>query len=255
MTDEEKKVIEAWETIKRASPLVKRKAFRNDIAHLRAAHINIIKSQRANLHDISWPVGFIASDVLKYVEHLLGYDPHQIFRTITPYLNDNKTGRPQKYSSHERLAIGTLIEALVNNGATPTQAMKLIMRINGDMAMTEGHLRIMRSIYKDYKDYFKNENYESRISMPTLIYLQDYNECDLISDELASHKAKDAFLVTWPKVAKACAEKITFIESESLENQNTFKKITMSKDKVLIEMLFHEKEALKNLLFFRHRSF
>ncbi len=255
MNEEAKKVREAWEVIVNSSNQAKRMAFREEISQLRAIHIDIIKNQRADLYDVTWAAGYIGNSILNYVEQLCGYKPHQIFETITPYLTETKTGRPQKYSPQEKLIIGTLIEALENNGSTPTQAMKLVMRINGDRAMSEGHLRLIRSIYKNYNELFNNKNLESRMSLLTRIYLQDYEECDLVSNELASEKAKNAFLITWPKVLKACIKRNPMLEAESIINQNLIKKIHASSDEELIRMLIDDRNALKKLLQNRHYYF
>lgn len=104
-------------------------------------------------------------------------------------------GRPTKYSSDTRGDNCFFITQMVHRGSSETQAMKLLMRLRGDKAMTPGHLRELQDTYRDYKKVEGLQQSDLSIldNAPMASEFLEFDISNLGSDEIASHKAVAAF--------------------------------------------------------------
>lgn len=242
--EEIQKVKDAWEVIRSTEASIKRAAFREEIKQLRLMHQQLLAVEDSKLVNKDWVAGCIAYSVIETCSVTLGYDIKPMLETTLPYLHKIKVGRPERYSTEEQIANCIFIDSMEELGSSATQAMKLLMRLRGDAAMTEGHLRYLRDTYKDYKSYQKQlEFYKGRLDLLKPIFFLEYKEDDLISHELASKDAAAAFFVLWERVFESAIEDIIAINV----NLRGFHASIINKEFSPKELLFKERKKLKAL--------
>ena len=184
---------QAWEFINSASHEEKSELFKDYIENF-----DTLKAELEGPDNRFNPHSFRAYDAMDYLERFVrrvtGYNPGWIPYKLLEHCCTN-SGRPEKYGLDVRELNSFFIEQMVKRGASETQAMKLLVRLRGDSAMSSGHLRELRDTYGDYKKV--REDWRSEQPLYSHAHLiarfLEFNIDNLEGDEVASEKAVAAF--------------------------------------------------------------
>ena len=127
------------------------------------------------------------------LERLTGYKLGWISDEMAAHTKSS--GRNTKYTDRERATNCYFIEQLVTRGSTPRQAMMLLARLKGDVAMSEGLQRELRETYKEYIQLKGNTPEKDQRFMRGYVTaeLLGFSIEHLDGPEKASAKAVDAF--------------------------------------------------------------
>lgn len=96
-----------------------------------------------------------------YISRLTGYKLGWISDKMLKHYK--AIGRPETYNYDTRQVNCYFIEQMVKRGASPRQAMRLLARLRGDTAMSEGLLRELRETYNHYIALSTPETKEDRL--------------------------------------------------------------------------------------------
>jgi len=183
----------AWELINHASHEEKEELF--------SGLINSFKEHDARLRepdnrfDSHESHAYRAMDRLRiFVCRLIGYNMGWVPEKFLEHCAYN-SGRPTKYDNDTREVNCYFISQMVKRGASETQAMKLLMRLRGDSAMTSGHLRELQDTFRDYKAIGGRWEHDRPMMESAYLFIDflKFSISDLEGDEKASQKAVDAF--------------------------------------------------------------
>ena len=132
-----------------------------------------------------------------------GYSADWVFDAFAQHCASN-AGRNVKYNYDIRTTNCEFIAIMKQRGSSETQAIKLLMRLQGNSAMTSGHLKELQETYKDYKRIGFDKEFEKwhlldkmYNSIPSFLCFTIEN---LQGEELASEKAVDAFISLWDEL-------------------------------------------------------
>jgi len=186
----------ARKTIEKATKEEKQALFASVIASLEE-YDNALSEPENNLYPHSIKASQAFSDLALTFYHLSGYKVAWIEEALVAH--SNKKVRPQKYTDMEMEVNCFFITHMVKRGASATQAIKLLTRLRGDAAMTEGHLKGLRQVYKDYQALGRPTDRDNDIYQNGWIIadLSTLSIQHLEGTELASQKAVDAFRGFW----------------------------------------------------------
>lgn len=154
-----------------------------------------------NRFDPHWLYAKEAMSVLeRFFLRMTGYFPTWI-PEIYLDLCMTKTGRPAKYDISTRACNCFFIREMIYRGASETQAMKLVMRLRGDSAMTSGHLRELQDSYREFKiadpyspeDISVDGDFHFPRNANRLIGFLGFDISNLEGEDKASVKAVNAF--------------------------------------------------------------
>lgn len=117
-------------------------------------------------------------------------------------------GRPSKYNLDTRELDCFFITQMVFRGSSETQAMKLLMRLKGDGAMTQGHMRELQDTYREYKKLGRSSDYDKSIADNAHLVAEflRFDVSNLEGPERASQKAVSA-------LRSFCQELIDFMKA------------------------------------------
>lgn len=168
---------------------------------------------------------FSAMDGLRiFIRRLTGYNPGGLLDYIAQYGGD-KAGRNAKYTRDLRSENSIFIKLLVDRGSSETQAMKLLMRLRGDKAMTEGHLKELRETYREFKTIDISTHREDDITdnAHTISSFLEFNiDGAFESDEKAAEKAEKAFKKLWQEILDSMREYHHMLKSYDREYPGLF---------------------------------
>jgi len=195
MTDPKrmKQLNEAWKLLNAASYEEQKELFRHDFQEL-----NKIKARFDDPDNRFAPYSYHAHQAMFYleafVERVTGYSASWIPEKHLMHCSEN-TGRRAKYDFDTRETNCVFIALMVDRGASETQAMKLLMRLRDDEAMTSGHLRELQDSYRDFKKV--GRPYERDISIEhnahNISQFLQFSITNLEGEEKASRKAVESF--------------------------------------------------------------
>jgi hypothetical protein len=143
-----------------------------------------------------------AMDMLRiFLRRLNGYNMGWVPEKLLEHCGD-KAGRPNRYSRDDREDNCYFIFQMVKRGASETQAMKLLMRLKGDNAMTSGHLREMQNTYRDYKKLGGIYDHDRPLVKGGYLIANflKYDVSNMESEQAASKVAVAAFRSFWLEV-------------------------------------------------------
>jgi len=201
MSEEEQKIIgparlqeleAARDLIMAASNTEKRALFANVIDNLQSLKKELGKPENRfnSYRDITVDAHTIFT---MFIGQFLGYPTNWIANAITKHIR--RAGRPIKYDDLTRKVNCFFISSLVQRGASETQAIKLLMRLRGDRAMTRGHHIELSRTYRDYEKISVNPDlFDDHFEYGEIIgEFFTFTLSHLESDEKASLKAVKAF--------------------------------------------------------------
>ena len=136
-----------------------------------------------------------------FVRRLTGYNTGWIPEAFIEHCSD-KTGRRPKYDLDTRQVNCVFIALMCDRGASETQAMKLLLRLRGDYAMTQGQMRELQDTYRDFKKLGRPDSEDLTIlkNAFTIGNFLKFDISNLKGDEKASEKAVQAFRDFWDEV-------------------------------------------------------
>lgn len=194
MTDphKTKQLNEAWKLIRSASHKERAELFRESIQAFEERKSRFDEPE--NRFD---PYSRNAEGAMYQLESfyriLTGYSVGWVSEYFLEH-RSGKAGRPTKYNTDTRSENCFFITQMVHRGASETQAMKLLVRMRGDRAMSSGHLRELQNTYRDYKkiEYLREMDLGLVDNSHKIAELLELSISDLESDEIASRKAVEA---------------------------------------------------------------
>ena len=195
MTDPKrmKQLNDAWEMIEKSSPEEKEELFKYYYQKFEALKSRLDSpNNRLEPHWIHASSAIDSLDI--FFTRLTGYSASWIPDYYLKYYPQN-TGRPEKYSRDTRADNCFFITHMVERGASETQAMKLLMRLRGDKAMSSGHLRELQDTYRDYKkiEGLREGDLSILRNGHAIVEFLRFSISNLEGDEVASQKAVAAF--------------------------------------------------------------
>jgi len=188
-----KELKEALSLIRSATKEEASELFKNRIAAFETHRLRL--EEPDNRFDTHSRHAYMAVDEMEtFVRQMTGYNAGWTIDAFTKHFSEH-IGRNAKYNTDIRITNCYFITQMVHRGASETQAMKLLMRLRGDGAMSSGHLRELRDTYSDYKKI--DCMMEGDLSMFSNVYsiteFLEFSISNLEGNELASQKAVDAF--------------------------------------------------------------
>lgn len=187
-----KRLHEAWKLINEATKEEKAELFADFIADIKENEEALQRpDNRFSMHRSN---AIQASDKLTgFVRHLTKYDVRWIPDEYAKHIY--KAGRREKYSDVSREVNCFFIAHMVKYEASETQAMKLLLRLRGDLSMSEGHFRELRDTYRDYKAIGRPSEGDMNILFNGWIIAEflEFSIDQLESEEKASLVAVAAF--------------------------------------------------------------
>lgn len=184
---------EAWELVNSASHEERSELFKTEIQNFETLKAEL--EEPDNRFNPLVTRAYYAMDLLEgFARRLTGYNPGWIPYKFLEHCCQN-SGRPTKYNTDLRELNCFFIDQMVKRGASETQAMKLLMRLRGDGAMSSGHLRELRDTYGDYKKIYKKSDHEFPFLFQSHLIARflEFSISNLEGDEIAAQKAVDAF--------------------------------------------------------------
>lgn len=195
MTDPQrmKQLKEAWGLINAASPEEKEEFFKTEIQAFEE-HYSRFESPDNRFDSYSTHAWHAMGILELFFSRLTGYSVSWVPEKYLEHCSEN-TGRQVKYSHDTRSDNCFFITQMVHRGSSETQAMKLLMRLRGDEAMTSGHLRELQDTYRDYKKIEGLRECDLPILGNSHVIKQflKFSISNLEGDEIASQKAVTAF--------------------------------------------------------------
>ncbi|MCR9219111.1 MAG: hypothetical protein NXI21_02680 [Alphaproteobacteria bacterium] len=188
-----KQLRQAWALVSEASPEERKELFRDEYEYF-----NQIKQQldepenRFHPHSSS---AFQAIDgLVLFYRRLTGYRAGWIPEKLLEHCCQN-AGRQPKYDLDTRETNCIFISMMVERGASETQAMKLLMRLKGDNAMSSGHLRELQDTYRDFKRSGRPSPRDLSIKYTShnIAEFLKFSISNLEGEDAASRKAVSAF--------------------------------------------------------------
>ncbi len=183
----------AWELILNASKDEKSKLFE--------AYVEALENHKERLGETENRLdphsyrAYRAMDVVeRFFRHVTGYNASWVSDKFLEHCSQ-RSARRRKYDFDTRSVNCFFIAQMVSRGSSETQAMKLLMRLRGDSAMTQGHLRELRDTYGDFKKLGRPTE-DDLLVLDNAVNVARFLEFDisnLNSDEKASEKAVTAF--------------------------------------------------------------
>lgn len=194
MTDPEKmkRLTAAWEMICAASREEKRALFHDHISELKAHEARFeAPENRFDSYSSHAYSAMYKQEV--FFRRLTGYNASWVSDQFSIHCSGN-VGRPTKYGDNTREVNCFFITQVVHRGSSETQAMKLLMRMRGDEAMSSGHLRELQDTYRDYKKIEHLQEVDLSLIGNSLKVSQllELSVSNLESSEIASQKAVEA---------------------------------------------------------------
>ena len=184
---------EAWKLINSASHEEREELFKRDFQKLDEHKARFDEPEnRFNpySHHAYRPMRHLET----FFQRLTGYRASWIPDKFLEHCSDN-AGRRAKYSRDTRETNCVFIALMVDRGSSETQAMKLLMRLRGDAAMTSGQLRELQDSYRDFKKVGRPTEEDLSIEH-NAFHIADFLEFSIINlngEEKASLKAVEAF--------------------------------------------------------------
>lgn len=191
MTDPNRmeKLSEALELIETASREEKNELFKGHLRELKAHEARFeTPDNRFDSYSSHAYRAMYTQEI--FFRRLTGYNASWVSDQFSMHCSDN-VGRPNKYGEDTREVNCFFITQMVHRGASETQAMKLLMRMRGDEAMTSGHLRELQDTYRDYKkiEHLRDFDISLLDNSYKIAHLLDFSVSNLEGDEAASHRA------------------------------------------------------------------
>lgn len=158
-----------------------------------------LPNNRFDSHEVH---AYEAMDTLCFfVRRLTGYNTGWIPEAFIKHCSE-KGGRPPKYGPDSRERNCIFISLMCARGASETQAMKLLMRLTGDPAMSQGQLRELQDTYRDFKKLDRPDDRDLSIFDNTISigFFLEFDVSNLGSDEKTSENAVQAFRAFWQEI-------------------------------------------------------
>lgn len=168
MFNRQKRLQKAHDLICNASDEEKRELFRSSIERLER-HYETLEAEENRLEPHEHTAHMAALAMQTFMRRLTSYNAGWVYDAVAKHCH--KSGRPKRYSNDDREEHNTFIRMMVNRGSSETQAMKLLMQLKGDKAMTEGFMKELRDSYKAYRNSEAYEHYDD--STPEMEIVQN----------------------------------------------------------------------------------
>lgn len=138
-----------------------------------------------------------------FFQRLIGYNVGWVPEFYLEYCS-SQGGRPTKYDYDTRDLNCFFITQMVIRGSSESQAMKLLMRLQGDNAMTQGHMRELQDTYRDYKELGRPSTFDKSIedNAHLLPELLGFDVSNMEGSDRASQNAVAAFRLLFQELVE-----------------------------------------------------
>ncbi|MEQ9208989.1 MAG: hypothetical protein RLN96_03960 [Pseudomonadales bacterium] len=183
----------AWQLIEAASNAEKEVLFKPLIESFKAHETRFEKPD--NIFDSYESHAEMAMDTLiNCMRRLIGHDVSWVQDNYLKFCSYGKGPRPiYDYETREVNCI--FIALMVARGSSETQAMKMLIRLQGNKLITEGRLREVQNTYRHFKKQGRPTDHDLSIIKITakIGYFLEFDISNLEGEEKASEKAVIAF--------------------------------------------------------------